>query len=232
MHAAFTIRLGTAALLLLGSCLATAERDDPLDVDLDDSMWDPATAAQALFGYTEIEDDKFVFERSTSDGTVQTDLGDMPLAGLAGQHTLAGDRVRLGIEGGTLFGWRSQVSNFFSGDGTLLVGLDTDLVLTELFFGGFVSAGLGDAVRLWAGAGPQLTWAWADVRTEVSDDTESAFGSGSYWRAGIEFRLKDGSLLGVSLREFDAELDFGGNIGDLGRVDGTQWMITYTTGWF
>lgn len=224
MHRTIATRLGTAALLLLGSCLATD------DVDLSRSRWDPATSAQALFGYTEIEDDKFVFERSTADGTVQTDLGDMPLAGLAGQHTLAGKRLRVGIEGGTLFGWRSSVSNFYSGGGTLLVGLDTHLVLTELFFGAFASLGIGDSVRLWAGAGPQLAWAWADLRTEVGRDTESAFGSGTYWRAGLEFRLKSGALLGFSLRESDAELDFGESIGDLGHVDATQWMITYTTG--
>jgi hypothetical protein len=203
--------------------------------------WEEKTAVQALIGATHFNNLVLDVSYST-DGSIEagTEYTWMPLIGISGQLPyMQAETFSAGLEGSALGGWRSRRVTVAGRNGALFVRFYNSLLLLDLSMGLYLSAGLGSAARVYAGAGPLLMFGISDIDTrEVSTqgpahnyrhDRSSAFGVGLYGRGGIEFRLADRSLMGVGVRAFWTELDFD-NVRDETRVRGVQFMITYTVG--
>lgn len=189
------------------------------------------TAVQAIFGAAEFHD--LEVERvDPSDPTrvAAADLSTMPVLGIAGQEPLAGHDLEVGLDGGLLVSWESDGATVRSaGSGTVIVAVDVDLVVLDVFFGVYASTILGDQLRLYAAAGPSVMWGTADYRDEIGEDQGSGFGFGGYVRGGAEYRLADRSFLGVGARGVINEIDVGGSLGEA-DLDGWQVFLTFTQG--
>jgi hypothetical protein len=187
----------------------------------------PAGYLQGLFGVSEV--------RVKDIGTGNFDDSDdaqMPLIGGAVQRPLTGDNLRLGVEGGFLFGWAGNVETIVVGGGGVAITGSNDLFLTEGFGGLYADVMLGQKVRLYGGAGGLIDWAivdltYSDPGSGFFDLSGSGFGFGWYTRAGFELLLQSGMAVGFCWRWFDTSIDIGGDIGDL-DLEGMQYMLTFT----
>ena len=203
--------------------------------------WEEKTAVQALIGATHFN--SLVLDVPHSQDTsveAGTEYTWMPLIGLSAQLPyMQAEICDAGLEGSVLAGWRSKRVTVLGRNNTLYVRFYNSLLLFDLSIGLYLSADLGSAARVYAGAGPLLMFAVNDNDTrefsteggtpDKNHDSSSAFGAGMYGRGGIEFRLADKALMGVGMRAFSTELDFD-NVRDETRVRGVQFMITYTVG--
>ena len=220
-------------LLLSSACAQTTgyyERHE-------DEWWEGQTAVQGMLGALSLDHDiKFETESTDEPGnTAETSIGTLPLIGIAGQLPLAGRNVDIGFEAGIIFSWaRDDAKAVSTGNGTVLVRVDNDLYLTDVFAGIFISRVLANKVRVYIGAGPMMVFGQldADIEEETFEDrhdSDSDFGAGGYVRGGLEFRLPDGSFLGFGVRAFKSDLDFDDDLGDQ-DLSGVQGMLTFTTG--
>ncbi len=141
------VLLGVLLLAVANSVQAHEESNDV-----------PPTRAQ---GYVQIwlgsagADDSW----SVDDGagtTLSGDYSSLPLGGGVGQR-MWGDRAQYGFEGGGLVSWQNDDIDFTGGEPGLVVAVDTDLIMVELFMGGVVAVRPTRWLRLypagWAMAG-------------------------------------------------------------------------------
>lgn len=167
-----------------------------------------------------------------SPGTPQVqsdDLQQVPMIGGAFQYAAWGDRIDIGIEAGGTLGFRTGDAFVATGGGGLLVAVDVNMFLFDLFGGPFVSIPLGDRTRIYGGAGPMMQFAEWDQRGNNIDQSGSGFGTGLYARTGIEYAFTPSMLIGVGFRWSNSEVSLGGGLGNL-DLEGTQAMVTFTAG--
>ncbi len=192
---------------------------------------------QAMLGATHYSDLSFE-QQSITDPSVEaeSEISLMPTLGICGGMSLLKEPATLGLEGGVLFGWRSDSVTAVGHGGTIRVDIDSNLYLLDLFLGPYVSANLGQRWRIYAGAGPLMMVGQYDKRSDEhvsesetirEDKTSMAFGGGLYARTGIEFKFEDGSFMGLCVRGFRSRLDFEDVPEDI-DVNGIQFLITFT----
>lgn len=219
------------SVMFLVTCLGLTQ-----DLAADDSTKD--IHLQVLLGATRYSDLSFESQGMTDSSLEATsEISLMPTLGIcAGMPFLKGP-VNLGLEGGALFGWRTDhVTAFSQGGGTVRLYIDNKLYLLDLFLGPYVSTNLGQGARIYAGAGPLLMAGQYEKSSEekVSESetirdgkTSMVSGAGMYARTGIEFMFEDGSMMGLCVRGFKSKLDFEDMPEDY-DVKGLQFMITFS----
>jgi hypothetical protein len=171
------------------------------------------------------------------DGTsVEIDDDDyevLPAIGGGAQLKLFGRTFDLGLEGLIGFSGRSSLEAFASSGGTAVAAFDVTLLVFELYGGPFVSTFLGERLRLYAAGGPLLAWVSYDpddddVANPADDDADGS-GGGVYARAGFEFLLPSGRLVGLGARWSDASLDLDPDFDDL-DVSRLEVFFSYSYG--
>lgn len=196
-------------------------------------------AVQVLLGAADYDNDGLTFESSSTDPTVsaESDLSQMPMLGVVGHLPFDNDKFNYGMEAGLLFGWRRRDVSAYSNLNTTVIRVDTSLNTLDMFVGLFWSRVIGGSTRVFVGAGPSMMFADYDGdqdeddgsgNTTTVDTSESAFGIGGYARAGVEFRLRDGSMMGLCVRGVRNNLDFSHTKDQ--DVTGVQAFITYSRG--
>jgi len=171
--------------------------------------------------YDKIERDGGRFPNVDGD---RGDLDEMFMLGGGGQWKLSGDQLDFGLEAFLQLQGRGNAEGFIIGGGGAAVAVDVDLFIFDFYGGPMISTFLGDSLRLYAGAGPTIGWAFYD---QAAIDG-SGFGYGLYVRTGLDIVLGR-FMIGAATRWTDAHYDLGGGLGDV-DVNGFQWMITFTTG--
>lgn len=211
------------------------------DTALARSEWEENMTAQALIGAAHLGGLVLDIPRSTDSSTeAGTQYSWMPLVGVSGQVSyLRAGTLTAGLEGCALAGWRSKSITVYGHNGILTLYIDNSLMLFDLSMGIYLSARIGNAGRVYAGAGSLLMFGFFDTDTrevtsegitaDENHDSSSLFGAGMYGRTGIEFRLADRALMGIGVRAFFTKMDFD-NDQDDARVKGMQVVVTYTLG--
>jgi len=184
----------------------------------------------ALQGYFGASFDE-VSRQGGSTGDYHNNDTTFPTLGGGAQWKLAGESVDIGLEGLMGIGWRGNVEGFVAGGGGAAVAVSVDLFLLELYGGPFASVTLGDGMRLYAGAGPMMEWAFYDQSSvnPLASGSGDGFGVGWYARTGIEFNVSRGSMVGLGVRWSQVTMDMSGGLGDL-EVDGFLVMLTLSQG--
>jgi hypothetical protein len=219
---------GTLLILCLGWSPALADYDPEKGIYF-----------QAMLGAASYSHLSFA-QQSTTDPSVEaeSEITWMPVLGLCAGVPLLQKSVTLGLEGGALFSWMSDSVTAVGGGGTINVHIKNELYLVDLFFGPYLSADLGKSARIYVGAGPLWMIGQYDKRSDedVSESetvrehgSSTASAVGAYARTGIEFKLNDGSWMGLGVRAFQSRLDFD-NVSEKTDVKGLQLLITYTQG--
>jgi opacity protein-like surface antigen len=187
------------------------------------------TFAQGMLGVSYLSESNFD-DSATNPAVIQdSDIQQVPMIGGAFQHALWGDRVDAGLEVGGTFGFQSGGAFVATGGGGLVVAVDVDMFLFDLFAGPFVSVPLGNKTRIYGGAGPVMQFAEWDQRGDGIDQSGSGFGTGLYARTGLEFEVTPAILIGIGARWSDTQVSLGSGLGNL-DLAGTQAMVTFTAG--
>jgi hypothetical protein len=200
------------------------------------------TYLQSWLGAVET-DDPWILPGDEAGGPYTRSVGTLPYVGGSGM-VLRGERVRYGFEGGGLVSWKNYGSSFRGvSSGGLLVGISVDNALFsfETFLGGVVALEPAPGVRFTLAGGPALAW----MRLDNDDDevevtplgppagsnvfislngSENDFSFALYGRAGVEFDIGSGLLLGVSARYAEHDFDFGSS--GMLEYDKVQWFLT------
>lgn len=173
-----------------------------------------------------------VYDRIQLDGdsTIDDDAT-APLFGGGALWKLAGERVDIGLEAMFNWGGNAEVVAFSSTGAGLVVAVDANVTVFELYGGPFISMFIDRRLRLYASAGPQMEWVeYNEFDPDLDTDVEStAFGVGGYARAGIELLLDTGTLIGIGVRRSQATVDLPDGRGEL-DLEGTQYLFTVTQG--
>ena len=105
--------------------------------------------------------------------------------------------------------------------------LDVDVFVFDLFGGPFVNKLFADRVRVYAGAGPIMSFLEYSQEDEAAtvDEDGDGFGAGYYTRGGFEFLLPSGTLVGFGVRWSTVDVDLSGDFGDF-ELEGLQALIT------
>lgn len=178
-------------------------------------FWDNNYTVQALLGAVKYDD--LVFQAQDGEN-VEIDLSTLPQLGGA-WTTLPAEpgRFELGLECSFLLGFRFDKVNYLQAGGSgLYVSLSMSMWMFDLAGGGYANLYLdeGRKVRLYAGAGPLMNYAYYSTERDFDDTTpnvsttESVFGLGVYARTGIEFRIHRYGMLGVGARGTWSNVDF------------------------
>ncbi len=175
-----------------------------------------------------------LYEASAKGGafsSLQDEDATFPSLGGGGQWKLGGDKIDFGLEALLGFSWEAGATGFAAGSGGAAVFVEFDLLLFDLYGGPFVNVFLGDQMRLYAGAGPLLQWAFYDQDSSIlaASGDGSGFGFGYYARTGFEFEVAKGNMLGFGARWSESEVDLDGNLSDL-QVDGLLFVLTLSQG--
>jgi hypothetical protein len=201
-----------------------------------------ATYLQSWLGAVETGG-PWILPADASGGPYARSVGTLPYIGGSGT-VLRGERVRYGFEGGGLVSWKNYSSSFrgvSSGGLNVEVSVDNALFSFETFLGGVVAFEPAPGVRFTLAAGPALAWMRLnnkDDEVEVTtfgqptgssvfislNGTENDFSLALYGRAGVEFSIRPGLMLGLSARYAEHEFDFGRS-GQL-EYDRVQWFLT------
>jgi hypothetical protein len=199
-------------------------------------VWDENFTVSGLLGAVQYQNLKFTPPDSAE--AVDVDLSLIPQVGGAWTTLPLGERFQYGLEATFLLGFRFDSVNYaYLGGGGAYISLSTSMWMFDLAGGPYVNLFLtkSEKVRIFAGAGPTITFAvyqadktYSDTSTTESDD-ESAFGLGLYARAGIEFRVVEKGMLGMSVRGSWANLDFSA-VGGETAVDGIGLYANFTAG--
>lgn len=187
------------------------------------------TIAQGLIGASFLTSVDRSGGTDPPNGAQGDDLEQVPMIGGAFQHVMWGDRIDAGLEVGGTLGFQTGGGFVAAGGGGLIIAVDIDMFLFDLFGGPFVSVPLGEKARIYAGAGPLMQFADWDQRGEGVDQSGSGFGTGLYARTGLEFELTPHMLVGIGVRWTDSRVSLGSGLGNL-DLEGTQVMITFTAG--
>lgn len=224
--------------LILLTCMAGT----PLFADDDPSQNtnpDSYSLVQVMLGAARFSNLNLNYQ-STSDPTLEatSTFTWMPLIGIEGGIPILKKPVSLGIEGGALFSWMTDTVSAYGGNGSINIHVDNQLYLLDLSIGPYISAEVGKRVRVYGGLGPILMFGQNNNQTNeyvttsqavYDSNASSAFGPGIYGRAGVEFRLKNNSWMGIGARAFGSKLNFS-NVSGTTNVNGFQLMLTYTVG--
>ncbi|MDF7808762.1 hypothetical protein P4E94_15040 [Pontiellaceae bacterium B12219] len=199
-------------------------------------VWEENFTVSGLLGAVQYQNLKFTPPDSAEPAEV--DLSLIPQVGGAWTTLPRGERFQYGLEATFLLGFRFDDVNYaYLGGGGAYISLSTSMWMFDLAGGPYMNLFLTktDTVRIFAGAGPTMTFAmyqsdrtYSDSSTTESDD-ESAFGLGLYARAGIEFRVVEKGMLGMSVRGSWANLDFT-EVGGSSNVDGIGLYASFTAG--
>jgi len=216
-----------------------AKADYPYD------EWEENYTAQALLGAVRF--DNLDFPVDDSESPAEISISSLPQLGGAWTTLPAGDRIQFGLEASFLTGFRVDKLNYlYLGGGGLQVDLSFRMWLFDLAGGAYVSlfADQEHRIRIYSGAGPLLSYADYRIEKEFSDadptnpastETEdeslsrSAFGTGFYARAGVEFRIHEKGLLGFGIRANWMKMDFT-DVGGREELSGLAAFLTYTAG--
>ena len=201
-----------------------------------------AVYLQGYVGAASFDEDAMTFHEvsDTDPDTVSTtDLSTMPYLGFSVQYALSPKPTHVGIDTSLLFGWRSDDSSVFIGNGQTRVKIDSELWLLDLAVGVYAQTVLGERWRFYGAIGPMLLFG------EYSDDTkeedlsvtptteqkksssESAFGFGGYAKLGVEYALSRNDNIGIALRTTKTNLEFD-NVLEDGGLSGFQGFVTFT----
>jgi len=202
----------------------------------------PPTYVQVFIGAAQFNEDQMTFRKAADDDPdtfTTNDLSTMPYLGIGGQYAFSGSESHVGLDATLLFGWRSHNSSVTAGNGQAYIKLDTELWMIDLAMGLYAQTVLGDHWRVYAAAGPLMLFSGysenaeeedlevAPTKTNKDSNTDSEFGIGGYARIGAEYRLQNGSFMGVCVRGVKTNLEFNSTI-DEGGLDGLQGFITYS----
>jgi opacity protein-like surface antigen len=224
-----------AALITVGSGARAHEAETEI----------PRTVAhqymQAWLGTTDA-DDSWSLNDSALGSELRGDYSNLPLGGGVGQQ-LWGERAQYGFEGGGLVSWKNDDVEFSGGDPGLLIGIDGEFFMMDVFMGGVVAVRPTRWLRLYAAAGPSIAWGYlsggddddGDDETLIVngpngflvielDESSSDFSVTVYARAGLEIELSSGFTFGLSARYVDHEFDFDER-GEL-ALDEAQFFLT------
>lgn len=195
---------------------------------------------QGLLGAGTYDSDSLTF-RLPPEESGEEDLSTMPLVGFAGQHLFSGDRTRMGVEWGILFGWRSRSTSAFIGSNQARVKIESSLWLLDLSAGVCFQQRLGSRWRFYLATGPAMLFAEYDAEEDVQEDgttdpatasdvsggNESEFGVGGYARIGVEYEIAPTALVGFSVRGLATNLEFDNTV-DAASLNGVQAFVTFT----
>ncbi|MFT7671252.1 MAG: hypothetical protein ACI8X5_003969 [Planctomycetota bacterium] len=158
-----------------------------------------------------------------------------PLIAGAVQTALGGEGLNYGFEIGASLGF--QTGEGFvavSGNQGLIVAVDIDLLLVDLFGGPFISVPLTDRARLYVGAGPLVqfgSYSHEELEGESNEISGHGTGLGFGWnaRAGAEIAVGGTMMLGFGARWLDSRIGLSDGLGTLDVV-GTQVFVSISTG--
>jgi opacity protein-like surface antigen len=222
-------------MLALGSACTTPKRDDYMLGVTDrpprfrTDLVPGQVVAQGMIGASFLTSADRSGGSNPPSGVQGDDLEQMPMIGGAFQYAMWGDRVDAGLEVGGTLGFQTGGGFVAAGGSGLIVAVDIDMFLFDLFGGPFVSLPLGEKARLYGGVGPLMQFADWDQSGEGVDQSGSGFGTGLYARAGLEVELTPYMLIGIGARWTDSRVSLDSGLGDL-DVQGTQVMVTFTAG--
>jgi opacity protein-like surface antigen len=164
------------------------------------------------------------------DGSDET-ASQLPVIGGGGQWKLGGQGVDLGVEAMFSFSGRANATAVAIGGGGATIAVKVDMVLFELYGGPVANVFLGDETRVYASAGPLMEWADFTQQNDSAGihDAGTGFGTGFYARTGIEFALRDHTMIGLGVRWSESTVDLDNSLGTL-DLDGYQVVFTVTEG--
>jgi hypothetical protein len=126
---------------------------------------------------------------------------ELDIIGLDVQKALRPGILQYGYETGALVSLSSEVRRFRASSGseggTVAVSVEINSILVDYFSGGYIGIEPAKWLRLYAGAGPLITWGSRERETEATDtepassETESGWGLGLYLRAGADIIFTD-----------------------------------------
>ena len=200
------------------------------------SSWDEPYTVQALLGVMQFDDFTFTHEGTPA----ETNFDLIPELGGAWATLPKGDKLQYGLECSFLLGFKADsVSGGFV-NGVTYVRIEGSMWMFDLAGGGYINYMLGDAARIYAGAGPLIMYIdynsdkYTDDTTnpdpEVKESSSStSFSVGAYARTGIEFRIHDQGYLGLGARGTWSGVDFS-DVGGPNGLAGIAGFISYTVG--
>jgi hypothetical protein len=200
---------------------------DPLPGNV--HAWEPRVALmQGYFGAGLLDEIELTGgSLPDTDGSDES-LSQFPVLGGGAQWKLAGERIDFGVEALLGFGWRADGKAFAVGGNGAAIAVEVDMLLVELYGGPFVSTFLGEHLRLYAAAGPEMQWINYDQSGPTGTEGDGdGFGTGFYARTGLEFVASPDMLIGVGVRWVDTTADMSGDLGDL-DMQGYQAVVTFS----
>ena len=198
---------------------------------------EPTTNVHLLVTVIDEEDSSWDVEDRQTGTPASADLGTLWLFGLAAQQTW-GDVLQWGYEGGVLGTRKEDDTHFRDSTETLEATIETRFTSVSGFLGGVVGVQPLSMLRLYASAGPAVTWAYVDQDDDDDDDLgvptldiDLSEGNNDvtfapYARAGLEIVFPNNFALGVSVHWTDGEFDFD----EAGEVEYDDTMLVVTLG--
>ncbi len=199
------------------------------------------THGQGMVGYTVFNSGSINFSENSRLQNEVSENGDLPglfTVGIAGFTALSNPdaQTQLGAELGLTFGFGGEVDSYAFSNGSGVLRVDSNMLLSDVFTGLFVSQQLGEKARIYLAAGGQLVW--ANLESDFDEDSSlgerirysvsgSGFGFGVYARAGLEFNYRNEGTLGIGLRAASSSVDFEGDIGEV-DFEALQAFIVFT----
>ncbi len=201
---------------------------------------------QVFLGTMELENQNADWD-DVSDESLKVDFSRMPTGGVEVEipYSDSGKAIEWGMNSGGGISWKNHDIRFFGSvndeDSQLRIEIDNSFLLVEVHLGGYLRAHLGERVDLYLGAGPSIIYGRHSVEDEdieedgvsfqttirLEHDSSSDLTFGYYARAGLEFQLGNGHLVGFGVRYLGGELDFDDTVGKL-DIEGPQVLITYS----
>lgn len=204
------------------------------------------TGAQALIGFTSLDEDEIEFKEidlkdiagNDLDLDDKPDLSELISIGGVGYRKLAGDKIGLGVEYGGIFSGMVDDMEAKSGNSAVVITSDSSLFLLDLFLGPQLNVQLGDKIRVYGGVGPSLMIGYVSAdfeQREIEDEydidineSDTAVGAGGYARLGVELITGRDSSFGIGVRGFTSSIDFDDTLGEV-DFQGVQGFLTYTS---
>jgi hypothetical protein len=197
---------------------------------------------QGYVGASSFDEDAMTFYKASDgdpDTVSTTDLSSMPYLGISAQFALSPGPTHFGIDSSLLFGWRSDDSSVFVGNGQARVKIDSELWMLDLAVGVYAQTVLAKRWRFYGAVGPMLLFGEYSDDTEEEDlsvtpgseqkesNSDSAFGFGGYAKFGVEYALSQDNYIGVAVRGVMTNLEFDQALDD-GDLSGLQGFVTFT----
>mgnify|MGYP001815434070 CR=1 FL=1 len=205
---------------------------------------EPQPLIQAFLGGLSLDDQQAEWDEVSDDELDVEFPSSLPGGGIEAEYAYGGEALQWGINSGGSIAWKNDDTRFsggFSGDtgGVIRVEIDNSLFIGELHLGGFLRASLGQAVSVYAAAGPMIMYGKHEVEDDevvaptddgtvvITNSDDSDFAVGLYGRAGIDFRIGKDQFLGLGVRYMAAELDIEDTVGKV-DAEGPQFVNTYS----